>query len=77
MVKEKQKQEEIIPEKSDNTDYLSVHGPSTNTGQRILKNNLEGLALSEDSPLNKTVLNMSQQFVYYLEELSMCEDKVK
>ena len=49
--KEKQKPEEIIPEQSNNSDHLSVHGPSINTGLCILKENLKGLALSEDLPL--------------------------
>ena len=54
--KENQKLDEIIPEQSDNSDHLSVNGPSTNTGQGILKEKLEGLELSEDSPLGKTAL---------------------
>ena len=64
--KDKQKPEEIILEQSNNTDNLSMHGPSTNTGRCILKEKLERLALSEDSTLSKTVLDMAQQFVHCL-----------
>ena len=35
------------------------------------------MALSEDSPLGKTVLDMAQQFVHCLEELSIHKDEVK
>ena len=44
--KEKQKPEEIIPEQSDNSDNLNVHGPSKNTGRCILKEKHKGLAPS-------------------------------
>ena len=74
---EKQKLEEIITEQSNNSDNLSVHGPSTNTGRYILRENIEGLELSEDSPQGKTVLDMGQNFVNYLEELYICEGEVK
>ena len=36
-----------------------------------MKEKLEGLVLSQDSPLDKTVLEMAQQFVHYLEEPSI------
>ena len=75
--KEKQKTEKIIPEQSDSTDNLIVHEPNKNTYRCILKENLEGLVLSEDSPLGKTVLKMDQQFVLCLEELSMRKGEVK
>ena len=34
---DKQKPEERTPEQSNNSDHLSVHGPSTNTGRCMLK----------------------------------------
>ena len=42
-----------------------------------MKEKLEGLVLSQDSPLDKTVLEMAQQFVHYLEEPSIIEGEVK
>ena len=75
--KDNHKPEEIITEQSNNSDNLSVHGPSTNTGRYILRENIEGLELSEDSPQGKTVLDMGQNFVNYLEELYICEGEVK
>ena len=64
--KENQKLDEIIPEQSDNSDHLSVNGPSTNTGIYTLKEKLEGLALSEDSPMGNTVLDMAHRFLHCL-----------
>ena len=75
--KEKQKPEGIIPEQSNNSDHLRVHGPSANTGRCIMKENLEGLALLEDSTLGKTILKMAQQFLHCLEKLSIREGEVK
>ena len=42
-----------------------------------MKENLEGLSLSEDSHMDKTVLDMTQQFVHCLEELSICKSGVE
>ena len=77
MAKREAETEEIIPEQNNNSDNLSVHGPNKKTGRCILKENLEGLALSEDSPLGKTVLEMAQHFVHYLEELFIHKGEVK
>ena len=63
--------------KINNSNNFSVHGPSTNTDLCILKEKLEILAFSEDSPLGKTTLDMEQQFVHCLEELYMREGEVK
>ena len=60
-----------------NSDDLSAHGSSTNTSQCILKKNLEGLELSEDSSLGKTVLDMVYKCVHFLEELYICKGEVK
>ena len=54
-----------------------MHGPSTNTGRCITKENLEGLALSDDSPLDKTVLNTAQQLLHCLEQLSTHKGEIK
>ena len=72
---DKQKPEERTPEQSNNSDHLSVHGPSTNTGRCTLKEKLKGLAISVDSPLIKIILEMAHQFVQCLEKLSIrkCE----
>ena len=75
--KDNYKPEEIIPEKSYNCDHLSVHGPSTITGQCILKEKLKVLELSEYSPRGKTILEMSHKFVHCLEELSIRKGGVK
>ena len=75
--REKHKPEKIIQKQKDNSDHLSVHGPSTNTGRYILKENLEGLVLLEDLPLGKTILDIEQQFVHCLEEVSIPEGEVK
>ena len=60
--KQNQKQEEITPEQSNNSDHLSVHGPSKNTGLCIMKQNTEGFELSEDSTLGKTIPDIAQEF---------------
>ena len=54
-----------------------MHGESTNTGRCTPKENLEGLALSDYSPLGKTSPDMAQKFVQCLEELSICESELK
>ena len=54
-----------------------MHGPSKNTGRCILKEKIEGLALSEDSPLGKTVFDMANQFVHCLWELYMRKGEAK
>ena len=71
--KEKQKPEEIILEQSNNRDHLSVHGPIKNTSRCMLKENIEGLELLEDSNLGKTILNMA----HFWEKSSIRKCKLK
>ena len=42
-----------------------------------MKEKIEGLALSKDSPLGKTALEMVNQFVHCLRELSMRKGEAK
>ena len=73
----KYKPEGILPNQSNNSGNLIMHGTSTNTDRCTRKENIEGLALSEASPLGKTVLKIAHQFVHGLKELSIRKCEVK
>ena len=54
-----------------------MHGPITNTGRRIKKEKIEGLALLDDLTLGKNFPETAKQFAHCLEELFIREDEVK